>query len=78
MMKKVTIKLEKDDVALVFTGNDVNLYLPQAKGDEPLSGTALTAIAIANLISKGDKKFTNLLIKAIDRITKQIKEADGS
>ena len=79
MMKKTTIKLEKDDVALVFTsGYEVNLYLPQAEDDEPVSGTVLVALALAELISKGDKKFTSFIIKAIDRIVKQLEEDDGS
>ena len=78
-MKKTTITLGKDDVALVFRANyKVNLYLPQAEGDELSSGAALVAVAIAELISRGDKKFTNFLIKSIDRIAKQIEEDDGS
>ena len=66
-MKKTTITLKKGDVALVFTAEyDVHLYLTQADDSNPVSGIELVAVAIAELIDKGNKEFTALLIKTIN------------
>ena len=77
-MKKTTITLEKDDVALVFTGKDVKLYLHRAGDDKPASVQVLSAMAIAMLFSNDDIEFGDIIIKAIDKIIALVGEDDGS